>query len=76
MAILFGVYVRFFAILLIVMTLLGAWLFGAAILAYAGALIGAGKVVPIRPSDKTADNNFFFMSVSLEMLLGCAQELS
>jgi NADH dehydrogenase FAD-containing subunit/uncharacterized membrane protein YphA (DoxX/SURF4 family) len=41
LGILFGIYVRFFAILLIVMTLLGAWLFGEAILAYAGAVIGA-----------------------------------
>jgi uncharacterized membrane protein YphA (DoxX/SURF4 family) len=38
--ILFGLYVRFFAALLILLTLLGAWLFGSAILAYAGALIG------------------------------------
>ena len=41
LTILFGIYVRFFAVLLILMTLLGAWLFGEAILAYAGALIGA-----------------------------------
>jgi NADH dehydrogenase FAD-containing subunit/uncharacterized membrane protein YphA (DoxX/SURF4 family) len=40
LAILFGLYVRLFAALLIVLALLGAWLFGAAILAYAGALIG------------------------------------
>jgi len=39
--ILFGIYVRFFAALLIMMALLGGWLFGEAILAYAGALIGA-----------------------------------
>jgi NADH dehydrogenase FAD-containing subunit/uncharacterized membrane protein YphA (DoxX/SURF4 family) len=35
-----GVYVRLCAVLLILLALLGAWLFGAAILAYAGALIG------------------------------------
>ncbi len=40
MTILFGIYVRFFAALLIILALLGAWLFGAAILPYAGALIG------------------------------------
>ena len=40
LAILFGVYVRFFAAMLILLALLGAWLFGSAILAYAGALIG------------------------------------
>lgn len=39
--ILFGIYVRFFATLLIMLALLGAGLFGEAILAYAGALIGA-----------------------------------
>src|SRR6202040_1174308 len=41
LTILFGIYARFFAVLLILMTLLGAGLFGEAILAYAGALIGA-----------------------------------
>ena len=41
LTILFGIYVRFFAALLIMMALLGGWLFGEAILAYAGALIGA-----------------------------------
>lgn len=41
LAILFGVYVRLFASLLIVLTLLGGYLYGEAILAYAGALIGA-----------------------------------
>jgi NADH dehydrogenase FAD-containing subunit/uncharacterized membrane protein YphA (DoxX/SURF4 family) len=41
LTILFGIYVRFFAALLIIMALLGGWLFGEAILAYAGALIGA-----------------------------------
>jgi NADH dehydrogenase FAD-containing subunit/uncharacterized membrane protein YphA (DoxX/SURF4 family) len=40
LTILFGIYVRFFAALLIILALLGAWLFGAAILPYAGALIG------------------------------------
>ena len=40
LAILFGVYVRFFAALLILLAVLGAWLFGSSILAYAGALIG------------------------------------
>ncbi len=40
LAILFGLYVRFFAAMLIVLALLGAALFGAPILAYAGALIG------------------------------------
>jgi len=37
---LFGIYVRFFAAVLIGFTLVGAWLFGSAILAYAGVLIG------------------------------------
>ena len=41
LAILFGVYVRFFALVLIAMALLGAWLFGSAILGYPGALIGS-----------------------------------
>ena len=41
LTILFGIYVQFFAVLLILLTLLGAGLFGEAILAYAGALIGA-----------------------------------
>jgi NADH dehydrogenase FAD-containing subunit/uncharacterized membrane protein YphA (DoxX/SURF4 family) len=41
LTILFGIYVRFFAALLIMMALLGGWLFGEAILAYAGAVIGA-----------------------------------
>jgi len=41
LTILFGIYVRFFAALLIMMALLGGGLFGEAILAYAGALIGA-----------------------------------
>jgi NADH dehydrogenase FAD-containing subunit/uncharacterized membrane protein YphA (DoxX/SURF4 family) len=41
LTILFGIYVRFVAVLLIMMALLGGWLFGEAILAYAGALIGA-----------------------------------
>ncbi len=40
LAILFGVYVRFFAAALIGFALLGAWLYGSAMLAYAGALIG------------------------------------
>jgi NADH dehydrogenase FAD-containing subunit/uncharacterized membrane protein YphA (DoxX/SURF4 family) len=39
-ALLFGFYVRFFAAVLIGFTLLGAWLFGSAILSYAGVLIG------------------------------------
>ncbi len=42
LAILFGIYVRLFSILLILMVGLGACLFGADIFAYAGALIGAG----------------------------------
>jgi hypothetical protein len=41
LTILFGIYVRLFAALLIVLALLGAGLFGEAILGYAGALIGA-----------------------------------
>lgn len=41
LTILFGIHVRFFAAVLIMMALLGGWLFGEAILAYAGALIGA-----------------------------------
>jgi NADH dehydrogenase FAD-containing subunit/uncharacterized membrane protein YphA (DoxX/SURF4 family) len=40
LAVLFGVYVRFCAVLIIALGLLGAWLFGSSILAYAGALIG------------------------------------
>lgn len=40
LAILIGIYVRIFAALLIMLALLGAWLFGAAILAYGGAVIG------------------------------------
>jgi NADH dehydrogenase FAD-containing subunit/uncharacterized membrane protein YphA (DoxX/SURF4 family) len=39
-AILFGIYVRFFAAVLIGLTVIGAYLFGSAILAYAGVLIG------------------------------------
>ncbi len=42
LTIFFGIYVRLFAALLIVLSFLGAYLFGEAILAYAGALIGAG----------------------------------
>lgn len=38
---LFGIYVRLFAALLIVLSLLGGYLYGEAILAYAGAIIGA-----------------------------------
>lgn len=41
LTILFGIYVRVFATLLIVLSLLGFYLYGTAILAYAGALIGA-----------------------------------
>lgn len=40
-AILLGVYVRFCAALLILLGLLAGWLFGAAFLAYGGALLGA-----------------------------------
>lgn len=39
-ALLLGVYVQLFAGLLILLAMLGAWLFGEDILAYAGALIG------------------------------------
>ncbi len=41
LTILFGIYVRLFASLLIALSLLGGYLFGEAILAYAGALVGA-----------------------------------
>lgn len=41
LTILFGIYVRFFASLLILLSFLAGWLYGEAILAYAGALIGA-----------------------------------
>lgn len=41
LTILFGIYVRLFAALLIGLTLLGGILFGSAIMAYAGAMIGA-----------------------------------
>lgn len=41
LTILFGIYVRVFASLLIALCLLGFYLFGEGILAYAGALIGA-----------------------------------
>ncbi len=40
--ILFGIYVRLFASLLILLILLGVYLYGEAIFAYAGAIIGAG----------------------------------
>ncbi len=40
LAMLLGVYVRFLAAVTIVLGLLGGWLFGSAILSYAGALIG------------------------------------
>lgn len=41
LTLLFGIYVRFFAALLIGLSLLGGYLYGEAILAYAGAIIGA-----------------------------------
>lgn len=41
LTILFGVYVRFFSFLLILLSLLGWYLFGEAIFAYLGALVGA-----------------------------------
>jgi uncharacterized membrane protein YphA (DoxX/SURF4 family) len=41
LTILFGLYVRIFAALLIVLCLLGGYLYGLDILAYAGAIIGA-----------------------------------
>jgi NADH dehydrogenase FAD-containing subunit/class 3 adenylate cyclase len=41
LTILFGIYVRVFAALLILLSLIGFYLYGTAILAYAGALIGA-----------------------------------
>jgi NADH dehydrogenase FAD-containing subunit/uncharacterized membrane protein YphA (DoxX/SURF4 family) len=39
-ALLVGVYVRFFAALLLMLALLGSWLFGMTMLSYAGALMG------------------------------------
>jgi NADH dehydrogenase FAD-containing subunit/class 3 adenylate cyclase/uncharacterized membrane protein YphA (DoxX/SURF4 family) len=42
LTILFGLYVRFFSFFLILLSLLGWYLFGEAILAYLGAIIGAG----------------------------------
>ena len=41
LTILFGIYVRIFASLLILLSLLGGYLYGSAIFAYAGAIIGA-----------------------------------
>ena len=41
LTILFGIYVRFFSVLLIVLSVLGFYLYGEAMFAYAGALIGA-----------------------------------
>jgi NADH dehydrogenase FAD-containing subunit/uncharacterized membrane protein YphA (DoxX/SURF4 family) len=41
LTILFGIYVRLFAALLIVLCFLGSYLYGEAILAYVGAMIGA-----------------------------------
>ncbi|QWF72088.1 BLUF domain-containing protein [Methylomonas paludis] len=41
LTILFGIYVRVFSALAILLSLLGGYLYGAAILAYAGAFIGA-----------------------------------
>lgn len=41
LTILFGIYVRLFSAVLILLCLLGGYLYGEAILAYAGALIGA-----------------------------------
>ncbi len=41
LTILFGIYVRFFSFLLICLSFLGAYLYGEAIFAYAGAIIGA-----------------------------------
>ena len=42
LTILFGIYVRLFAGLLIILSILGVYLYGEAIFAYAGAIIGAG----------------------------------
>ena len=41
LTILFGIYVRLFAFLLIILSCLGGYLYGESILAYAGAIIGA-----------------------------------
>ena len=41
LTILFGIYVRLFAGLLIILSILGVYLYGEAIFAYAGAIIGA-----------------------------------
>jgi NADH dehydrogenase FAD-containing subunit/uncharacterized membrane protein YphA (DoxX/SURF4 family) len=41
LALVLGVYVRFFAMLLLLLAFLGSWLFGMPMLSYAGALIGA-----------------------------------
>lgn len=41
LTILFGIYVRFFSFLLILLSLLGWYLFGEAIFAYLGAIVGA-----------------------------------
>jgi hypothetical protein len=40
LALLLGVYVRFFAALLLMLAFLGTWLFGMTMLSYVGALIG------------------------------------
>jgi hypothetical protein len=40
LALLLGIYVRFFALLLLLLAFLGTWLFGMPMLSHAGALIG------------------------------------
>ena len=41
LTILFGIYVRLFAVLLIVLSFIGSYLYGEALLAYVGAMLGA-----------------------------------
>ncbi len=50
--ILFGIYVRLFACLLILLSLLGFYLYGEAIFAYAGAIIGAGIYLVLQGSGR------------------------
>ena len=52
LTILFGIYVRVFASLAIVLSLLGGYLYGEAILAYAGAFIGANLYLVLQGSGR------------------------
>jgi NADH dehydrogenase FAD-containing subunit/class 3 adenylate cyclase/uncharacterized membrane protein YphA (DoxX/SURF4 family) len=52
LTILFGIYVRVFAALAIALSLLGGYLYGEAILAYAGAFIGANLYLVLQGSGR------------------------